>query len=206
MYSRLSQEGDQEGGGVVNAPFQKQQILISGVGGQGILFITRLLAETAIYKEYPVLTAETHGMAQRGGIVISHIKVGGFSSPLIRPGKADVLLLLKEENLQNHLFYLDPGGIAVVNTLSRPKCPEHRKMLRIDADGLANEVQQPKSVNLVLAGFALSALSRISKQALFSLEDLRAILYQKLAGRDKLLKTSVSAFDLGVFYGEKVKI
>ncbi|MGD0282284.1 MAG: 2-oxoacid:acceptor oxidoreductase family protein [Dissulfurispiraceae bacterium] len=190
----------------MNAPFQKQQILISGVGGQGIVFITRLLAEAAIYKEYPVLTAETHGMAQRGGIVVSHIKVGGFSSPLIRPGKADVLLVLKEENMQDHLFYLDPDGIAVVNARSRPEGPENRKMLIIDADGLANEVQQPKSVNLVLAGFALSALSRISRQALCSPDDIRAILCQKLAGRDKLLKTSVSAFDIGVFHGEKVNI
>ena len=206
MYSRLSQERDQKGGGGVKAPFQKQQILISGVGGQGILFITRLLAEAAIYKEYPVLTSETHGMAQRGGIVVSHIKMGGFSSPLIRPGKADVLLLLKEENLLDHLFYLDPGGIAVVNTRTRPECPENRKILGLDADGLANEVRQPKSVNLVLAGFALSALSRISKQALCSPDDIRAILYQKLAGRDDFLKASVSAFDIGVFHGEKADI
>ena len=187
-------------------PFQKQQILISGVGGQGILFITRLLAEAAIYKEYPVLTSETHGMAQRGGIVVSHIKVGGFLSPLIRPGKADVLLLLKEDNLQNHLFYLGPDGIAVVNTRSDPEDPENRKMLRIDADGLANEVHQPKSVNLVLAGFALSALSGISKQAFCDLDDIRAILYQKLADQNKLLKASLSAFDVGVLHGEKVKI
>ncbi len=206
MYSRLSEEGDQKSGGGVNAPFQKQQVLISGVGGQGILFITRLLAEAAIYRKYPVLTAETHGMAQRGGIVVSHIKVGGFSSPLIRPGKADVLLLLKEENLQNHLFYLAPDGIAAVNTRSQPGDPENRKMLLIDADGLANELQQPKSVNLVLAGFALSALRSISKQAFCSPEDVRAILYKKLAGRDKLLKASVSAFDLGVLRGEKVNI
>ncbi|MCX5883025.1 MAG: 2-oxoacid:acceptor oxidoreductase family protein, partial [Deltaproteobacteria bacterium] len=50
----------------------KQQIIISGVGGQGVLFVTRLLAEAAMMKGYPVLTSETHGMAQRGGTVVSH--------------------------------------------------------------------------------------------------------------------------------------
>ena len=187
----------------MSAPFQKQQIFISGVGGQGILFITRLLAEAAVYKEYPVLTAETHGMAQRGGVVVSHIKVGGFSSPLIRPGKADVLLLLKEENLQNHLCYLASDGIAVVNARSQPEVPENLEILRIDADGLADEVRQPKSVNLVLAGFALSALSRISKPAFCSIEDIRAILCKKLSGRNKLLTASLAAFDLGVLRGKK---
>ena len=64
----------------------KQQIVISGVGGQGVLFVTRLLAEAAIARGLPVLTSETHGMAQRGGSVVSHLKVGDFSSPLIRSG------------------------------------------------------------------------------------------------------------------------
>jgi len=69
----------------------RQQIVISGVGGQGVLFITGLLADAAIDKGLPVFTSETHGMAQRGGTVISHLKVGDFSSPLIRPGHADGL-------------------------------------------------------------------------------------------------------------------
>ena len=63
----------------------RQQVIISGVGGQGVLFVTRLLAEAAINKGLPVFTSETHGMAQRGGTVLSHFKVGDFSSPLIRP-------------------------------------------------------------------------------------------------------------------------
>jgi len=63
----------------------RQQILISGVGGQGVLFVTGLLAEAAINKGLPVFTSETHGMAQRGGTVMSHFKVGDFSSPLIQP-------------------------------------------------------------------------------------------------------------------------
>jgi len=88
----------------------RQQILISGLGGQGVLFITSLLAEAAINKRLPVFTSETHGMAQRGGTVVSHFKVGDFSSPLIRPFKADGLVLLKDENITQHGFFLKKGA------------------------------------------------------------------------------------------------
>jgi len=84
----------------------QQQIIISGVGGQGVLFVTRLLAEAAIQKGMPVVTSETHGMAQRGGTVISHLKVGDFSSVLIRSRQADGLLALQEENILQHGHYL----------------------------------------------------------------------------------------------------
>ena len=80
----------------------KQQIVISGVGGQGVLFVTRLLAEAAIMKGISVFTSETHGMAQRGGTVLSHLKAGNFSSPLIRPGNANGLLALKADSFVRH--------------------------------------------------------------------------------------------------------
>jgi len=73
----------------------KQQVIISGVGGQGVLFVTRLLAEVAMRSGLEVMSSETHGMAQRGGIVVSHLKVGGFAGPLVRAGRADVMVALK---------------------------------------------------------------------------------------------------------------
>ncbi len=185
-------------------PF-KQQILVSGLGGQGILFVTRLLAETAIYKGLSVLTSETHGMAQRGGVVMSHLKIGGFSSPLIRPYRADMLLLLRAENLQGHLFYLKPKGIAIVNAPAPPKVTDIQ-VLSIDADSAAKEIYQPKSVNILLAGFALAALLSKGIPSFCAPEDIRAVLHQKLAGRDRFLKASISAFDLGLLRGEKVNI
>src|SRR6266567_1527824 len=102
MSGCLPVEGDLPGG----ATMISQQLIISGVGGQGILFITRILAETAIAKGLPVLTSETHGMAQRGGIVISHLKIGEFSSPLVRPGHADGLIVLKPGNVRLHRTFL----------------------------------------------------------------------------------------------------
>jgi len=83
-----------------------QQLIISGVNGQGILFITRLLAETAIAKGLPVLTSGTHGAAQPGGAVISHLKVGVFSDRLVRPGRADGLIALKSGSVPLHCSFL----------------------------------------------------------------------------------------------------
>jgi indolepyruvate ferredoxin oxidoreductase beta subunit len=183
-----------------------EQIIVSGVGGQGILFITRLMAEAAIHKGHPVLTSETHGMAQRGGIVVSHLKAGSFSSPLIRPARADVLVLLKKENLENHLFYLKSGGIVIINSPTAPEGSGNMKMLPMDADGTASRLHQPGSANLVLTGFAFSVLKRMGKQIFCDSDDIRAILHKKFAGRDKILKASLSAFDSGVLFAEKVNV
>ena len=130
-----------------------QQIIVSGIGGQGVLFVTRLLAEAAVAMGYSVLISETHGMAQRGGNVISHLKVGSLSSasPLIRPGRADVFLGLHPDAFQVHGFYLKPDGRAFCNTTQ--KNSEHE----IDAIRIATELGSPVSANLVLLGFAASS-------------------------------------------------
>jgi indolepyruvate ferredoxin oxidoreductase beta subunit len=127
-----------------------QQIIVSGVGGQGVLFVTRLLAETALHLGHSILISETHGMAQRGGSVISHLKVGTLdhSSPLIRPGRADVFLGLHQDAFKVHGFYLKPDGKAFCNTASGD--PLHT----IDAAAIASDLGTPLASNLVLLGFA----------------------------------------------------
>ena len=134
----------------------RYQIVISGVGGQGVLFITRLLAEAAIRKGLPVFTSETHGMAQRGGTVISHLKVGDFASPLINPGQADGLIALKAESLDQHGGYLKSGGWAAVNSPAPLAIKGTARLFYLDADRLAREMDDPRSVNLIMLGFALS--------------------------------------------------
>ena len=126
-----------------------QQIIISGIGGQGVLFITRILAEAAIEMNLEVLTSETHGMAMRGGTVISHVKVGDFTSPLIRMGQADVGLFLHAENLDIHRCYLKPGGLIFTNASGDGKGTS------IDATGLARKHGSIVVANLVLLGFAV---------------------------------------------------
>jgi len=128
----------------------RQQLIVSGIGGQGVLFLTRVLAEAALEKGLEVLTSETHGMAMRGGTVISHIKVGDFRSPLIRRGQADVGLFIHAGNLEVHGGYLKQSSDVFINT-SAPG--DHH---RIDATGIARESGSIVVANLVLLGFALT--------------------------------------------------
>jgi indolepyruvate ferredoxin oxidoreductase beta subunit len=128
----------------------KQQIIVSGIGGQGVLFLTRVLAEAALEKKFEVLTSETHGMAMRGGTVISHIKVGDFRSPLIRRGQADIGLFLHADNWAVHGDYMKPAAGVFINA-SAPG--DHR---RIDATGLAQKGGSLVVANLVLLGCALT--------------------------------------------------
>ncbi len=126
----------------------KQQIIISGLGGQGALTVTRLLAEAAAALGLEVITSETHGMAQRGGTVISMVKVGPFRGPLIPAGAADVGLFLHEKNLGVHRGYLAPGARVFVNSAAAGDYS------RVDARRLAAEMGAPVAANLILLGFA----------------------------------------------------
>jgi indolepyruvate ferredoxin oxidoreductase beta subunit len=127
----------------------KQQIIVSGLGGQGALTLTRLLAEAAAAMGLSVITSETHGMAQRGGTVISMIKVGPFRGPLIPAGEADRGLFLHVKNLAVHRFYLREGGAVFVNAAAPGD------YLRVDARFLAAaHGLPPVAANLILLGFA----------------------------------------------------
>jgi len=176
----------------------KQQIVISGVGGQGVLFVTRLLAEAAIMRGFSVFTSETHGMAQRGGTVLSHLKVGNFSSPLIRPAHADGLLALKAGGLNHHGLYLKPRAWAAVNRPEDVVQDSESPVFALDADGLAQRIHQPKSVNLILLGFTVGVVSKAVDTPLFcSLEDIKAVLEKSLAGKKKMLGDAITALETG---------
>ena len=179
---------------------KRQQVIISGVGGQGVLFVTRLLAEAAINKGLPVFTSETHGMAQRGGTVLSHFKVGDFSSPLIRPLQADILVLLKPENLKQHSSFLKPDGWAVSNGTDDLESESPTAVRTIDADTLAQEIENPKAVNLIVLGFALAAAEKATaenKQLFCSAEDIKDVLKNRFGKNQKMLSASLKAFEAG---------
>ncbi|MEW8959682.1 hypothetical protein MHLNE_09480 [Moorella humiferrea] len=92
-------------------------ILIAGVGGQGIILASRALASAAVKAGLPVRTAETIGMAQREGSVVSHVRLGlAEGGPLIPLGSADVILALEPAEACRNLKYLRPGGKALVST------------------------------------------------------------------------------------------
>jgi indolepyruvate ferredoxin oxidoreductase beta subunit len=166
-----------------------QQLIISGVGGQGILFITRLLADVAIAQGLPVLTSETHGMAQRGGIVISHLKIGAFASPLVRPGQADGLLSLKAETVPLHRHFLRPGGWTAANSSVADVA-----QFTVDADRLSLELGNPQGVNLIVLGRALA-----EPGVLFcNRKQVEATILAKLASKAKLLDSAMAALTAGL--------
>ena len=177
-----------------------QQLIISGVGGQGVLFVTRLLAEAAIKKGLPVFTSETHGMAQRGGTVLSHLKVGDYASHLIRPAQADGLLVLKAENLAQHGAFLKDNGWVIANGENKVKNNYNLTLDAVDADTLAQEIENPKAVNLIVLGFALATSEKKGrhKDLLFcSLADIKAVLESRFDRKKEMLTASLKALEAG---------
>ena len=162
------------------SPSLPTDVILAGVGGQGSLFASRVLAQAAFHQGVSVRVAETYGVAQRGGAVWSQIRLGyGVSGPLIPPGECRFLLGLEPiEALRRARDYLAPGGSVVLNT--RIQLPLETKMGRepgtdlpairaelqkleasriveVDALALAMEAGGPATANVVLLG-ALSCL------------------------------------------------
>lgn len=162
----------------------KQQIIVSGIGGQGVLFLTRVIAQVAVNQGIAVLTSETHGMAQRGGTVLSTIKIGNFASPLIRAGQADLGLLLWEANLPVHQPLLKSNGKLLINAETNGIGE------RIDASGIARELGNAVLSNLVLLGLA------VKQQALPCNAEECETAIKQLAPR-KFIDQNLKAFHKG---------
>ncbi|NLK98383.1 indolepyruvate oxidoreductase subunit beta [Defluviitalea saccharophila] len=93
-----------------------RNILIVGVGGQGTLLTSRVIGDVAINKGYDVKMSEVHGMAQRGGSVVTHVRYGEkVYSPLVEEGCADILLAFEKLEALRWIHYLKEDGIAIVN-------------------------------------------------------------------------------------------
>ncbi len=132
------------------------QLIIAGHGGQGIILMTKVMGEAAFLSGLPVLSSETHGMALRGGSVVTHLKVGAYRSPLIAEGTADGIIGMDEEEGKNNIRFLKENGTLLVN------CPEASRngFPSIDADRLASELGNVRLSNMVFLGFAVSHLDR----------------------------------------------
>ncbi len=122
------------------------QIIINGVGGQGVLFLSKILSKAALKRGEKVLTSETIGMAQRGGSVFSFLKIGKkYHSPMIIPGDGDILICLNKKELENGKCYLKNSGKIFVNS------PDF-----FDATGLAIKNNQPKMANIIFLGYIIN--------------------------------------------------
>ena len=107
--------------------------VICGVGGQGNVLASRLIAQVLLSRDEHVKTAETIGMAQRGGSVASHVRGGRPQSPLVPKGCADVLIAFEPGEAVRCIDFLAPGGTIVVNTQSSQ--PPMAALQGIDYDG-----------------------------------------------------------------------
>lgn len=184
--------------------------LLCGVGGQGTVLASRILAAAAMNKGLHVKTAETIGMAQRGGSVVSHVRIGEeIASPTIPKGCADALLGFEPGEAAAHLDYLRPGGTIIVcrqevtpitaalglSGYSGADCIDYlleqdAKCYIIDSEELCRECGSPKALNIILTG-ALCA----TKSMGLSLEDLQQALRIKI--KPQLLQMNLKALELG---------
>ena len=146
-------------------------LVIVGVGGQGTLLASKILGRLALDAACGVKVSEVHGMSQRGGSVITHVRVGeSVHAPLVEPGSADYLLSFEALEAARAALYLKQGGVLIVNrqrilpmpvitgALQYPQDPladsalQGRTIEAVDALALATEAGSQKAVNLVLLG------------------------------------------------------
>ena len=160
-------------------------LVIVGVGGQGVILISDVVGRAAVLAGKRVCGAETHGMAQRGGSVINHTRIGCSFSPLVALGGADVLLALEPGEALRFARYLSPEGVALVNTrpvfpptvtaglASYPPIPkilsslsQHcSRVLDMDATALAGKAGTAQAMNVVMLG-ALSRFIPLSEEGI----------------------------------------
>ncbi|MBN1778275.1 MAG: indolepyruvate oxidoreductase subunit beta [Clostridiales bacterium] len=146
-------------------------IVIVGVGGQGTLLTSKILAQLAKAQGYNVKVSEVHGMAQRGGSVITHVRIGAqVHAPLVAAGSADYLLAFEPLEAARAVSYLQPDGKLIVSTQRIPPMPvlsgtatypeePYQALLcasqaveALDAYAIAVEAGSYRAVNLVLLG------------------------------------------------------
>lgn len=187
-------------------------VLIVGIGGQGTILASNILGEACLIEGRHVKGAETHGMAQRGGSVESHIRIGGEHGPLIPPGQADLLVSFDLLEALRYSHYLKKDGVLVTNQrmvlptsvftqkLALPKDEEIIATLKkynlrlLDADTLAADAGSPLSQNVVMLGAASSAMP-LKPESL--LEAVKRLVPKKT------IEINVKAFESGRVSGGK---
>jgi len=186
---------------------QSGNILFSGVGGQGILLASELTAYAQLEAGFDVKKSEVHGMAQRGGSVEAHLRYGErVYSPLIEPGKADILVAFEIMEAARYLPYLHKDSAVVVNTqkILPPAVAQGQidypdnileeltsrgiNVVAIDAFAVAQEVGELRTANVAMVG-AMSSFLAVQPQIFLDVIDTKV----KAAFRD----VNKQAFEAG---------
>jgi indolepyruvate ferredoxin oxidoreductase beta subunit len=197
----------------LNANKKSLDIVLAGVGGQGVVLASTIIGEAAVEEGFEVRIAENHGLAQRGGTVTSHIRIGDeIYSPLIPEGHADIVVGFEPLESLRHAIFLKPRcGCAVVNTQSIPSIPARlglekypltssliqtlRKITKFvypfDAHRTAIKAGSVKTLNTVMIG-ALAAAAKLP----FSLKSIEEAIKRSVPlGTEKL---NLEAFKRGL--------
>ena len=149
-----------------------KNIMIVGVGGQGTLLTSRILGGLALLGGYDVKLSEVHGMAQRGGSVVTFVRYGDkVAEPIVEEGQADVLIAFERLEALRYAHFLKPGGALVVNDWRIDPMPvvtgaasypegiletlaEHHKVYAVNATEEAKKLGNPRTFNLEVLGLA----------------------------------------------------
>ena len=158
--------------------------ILAGVGGQGTVLASKLIAQAGLSSGQMVRTAETIGMAQRGGCVVSHVRTGAhIDSPLVPVGQADIIIGFEPAEAVRNLPYLKKGGTAVVARKAvRPVTASLtgssydgsdmlayllqnvERLILVDGVAICQQIGSPKVLNIALLGAALGALGISAEQ------------------------------------------
>ena len=148
------------------------RILIVGVGGQGVILCSNVLATAAVIAGADVKKSEVHGMAQRGGSVTTHVIMGDrIASPLVEEGRADIVLALANDEIERVKHYLSPEGVAIAVP-----------------DDIMDKLENPRTVNIAMLGLLAKHLDIPEK-----------IWHEAIAERvkEKFVSLNIKAFEIG---------
>lgn len=187
-------------------------IILSGVGGQGILSIATIVGAAAINEGLYIKQAEVHGMSQRGGDVQSNLRISSdpICSDLIPKGKADIIISLEPMEALRYLPYLRPDGWVITNTVPFVNIPNYPEMAKIeeaiaglphhvaiDVDAIAKEVASPRASNIVLLGAATPFLN-INED---KIECAIADIFSRKG--EQVVEMNIKAFHAGLEFARK---
>lgn len=177
MEPRMNADERKDSMGNTSWPSRTLNVLLAGIGGQGVLTASQLLTEAAVQAGHDVKKSEVHGMAQRGGVVTSHVRIGRkVYSPIISSGEVDLLVAFEEAEALRWYSEVRPGGSLIVNCLrvAPPvvnlglfKYPEDPLaslrafpgvFLPVEASALAIEAGSPRLAGTILMGAAAAML------------------------------------------------
>ncbi|MBR4591016.1 MAG: indolepyruvate oxidoreductase subunit beta [Bacteroidaceae bacterium] len=185
----------------------KTDIILAGVGGQGILSIATIIGEAATKAGLNLKQAEVHGMSQRGGDVQSNLRLSNETiySDLIPRGKADLIIAMEPMEALRYVEFLSPDGVIVTSSkpfINIPNYPDQtelfkeldsqNKVVRLDIEEMAKEIKAPKSANVILLGMAAPFLD------ILSADELRSAVGRVFSSKgEAIVEANYKAFDFG---------